>query len=734
MDSFHSTSDAVIAVSEHLHRLYRPYAGAQFRCAFLRDGSVTHFLTGHLIFSEEHLVSRDAADYGRLIFAETWCADQWHAVGLLSKLLSGQAEIGGQRIDITFGRSEFYHNTFPTGPHLRTGWQLRSARDRGANWREISISQGRLTGRGLNPYLGPDHAINDWIFDLESYNPVGADVPNRHTIVTTLPDSRARVLRAEWQPPKLRLEVERNVPPTDLEMQVLPVDSRAKFQTVPLDAPEIEITVPEDARSLSIFLLDSAGDCISEIDLNENRRTFGKDDLGLGRQIRGVEAADEIDFGVDADLLDYDNRAIFETKSGSAERRFMEMAIEEARKSKAEDNIPRPKVGAVVVKDGQVLAKAHRGEFPGCHAEFIALEKKLADHKLSGATVYTTLEPCTSRNTPKIACATRLIERRVARVVIGTLDPNPVIRGLGQRSLTNARIEIGVFDADLVQEIEELNREFTRQYEGYAQSAMSVEDKTKPEAAIATSTTPALKTRAKRAWQEISPEHLWPALAHIRKTFDTSERKCSWITENLGYSALHPSEIDPAVLVPYEQSFMDYRIIIGPLAQREFDRLLSTQTPPSVFTAYFNAFQKGLEIEVARLFTETLQIGLANARSLKTPPVEWAKKHLDMLITKNQHRVKSWIKSVCDKRDYTKAPTLEEFKDFVSWSDWRAPKLIYMQPSGNLAYNAETAWSREDESVTQRLLEGLSERFIQSLGFKLDNVAGDAEVNLAKNR
>jgi len=112
------------------------------------------------------------------------------------------------------------------------------------------------------------------------------------------------------------------------------------------------------------------------------------------------------------------------------DRKFARLAIEEARKSVPEnDDRPHPLVGAVVVKDGKVLATAYRGEAEGNHAEYITLEKKLDDAALVGATVYTTLEPCTTQNHPKIPCADRLIERKVARVVIGMLDPNPNITG-----------------------------------------------------------------------------------------------------------------------------------------------------------------------------------------------------------------------------------------------------------------------------------------------------------------
>ena len=86
----------------------------------------------------------------------------------------------------------------------------------------------------------------------------------------------------------------------------------------------------------------------------------------------------------------------------SFDRQFCEMAVAEARKSVAEDDGElHPHVGAVIVKDGNVVASGYRGETgEGRHAEFCAL-KKLNDDvdnvDLSGCTVYTTLEPCSIR-------------------------------------------------------------------------------------------------------------------------------------------------------------------------------------------------------------------------------------------------------------------------------------------------------------------------------------------------
>jgi pyrimidine deaminase RibD-like protein len=151
-------------------------------------------------------------------------------------------------------------------------------------------------------------------------------------------------------------------------------------------------------------------------------------------------------------------------KSKLDERKWMEHAVQEAKKSRdEEDSRVHPRVGVVVVKGAKVLATAYRGEKKlGEHAEYTALERKLADGEVTGATVFTTLEPCTSRRHPKTPCAKRLIERKVDRVVIGMLDPNKEIRGTGEWQLAEHNIKIGRFDSDLMQSLMDLNRDFIR--------------------------------------------------------------------------------------------------------------------------------------------------------------------------------------------------------------------------------------------------------------------------------
>lgn len=145
---------------------------------------------------------------------------------------------------------------------------------------------------------------------------------------------------------------------------------------------------------------------------------------------------------------------------------FMKLSIEVSRKCKPEDGRIHPVVGVVAVRDGEIVGTAYRGELaPGDHAEFTLLEKQLPDAQLTGAVVYTTLEPCTTRNHPKVPCVMRLIERRVKKVFIGMLDPNPLITGMGEIALSKAGIETQIYPMKLKNEIMELNREFIRDQE-----------------------------------------------------------------------------------------------------------------------------------------------------------------------------------------------------------------------------------------------------------------------------
>jgi pyrimidine deaminase RibD-like protein len=144
---------------------------------------------------------------------------------------------------------------------------------------------------------------------------------------------------------------------------------------------------------------------------------------------------------------------------------YMRMAVDAGKQSKAENGKSHPKVGAVLVKDGRVFGSAHRGELAdGDHAEYTLFEKKLRDADLTGATLFTTLERCTSRKTHK-PCSDWIIEKGISHVAIGILDPNPRIYLKGVSKLKERGISVSYFPMELRSEIQNDNKDFIGQFQ-----------------------------------------------------------------------------------------------------------------------------------------------------------------------------------------------------------------------------------------------------------------------------
>lgn len=100
---------------------------------------------------------------------------------------------------------------------------------------------------------------------------------------------------------------------------------------------------------------------------------------------------------------------------------------------------PNPLVGCVVVKDGAIVGAGYHEKFGGPHAEINALDN--AGDNARGAELFVNLEPCSHYGkTPP--CADAIIEAGVKRVVVGVIDPNPLVSGKGVERLREAGIEV----------------------------------------------------------------------------------------------------------------------------------------------------------------------------------------------------------------------------------------------------------------------------------------------------
>ncbi|MGA3065974.1 MAG: bifunctional diaminohydroxyphosphoribosylaminopyrimidine deaminase/5-amino-6-(5-phosphoribosylamino)uracil reductase RibD [Tepidisphaeraceae bacterium] len=122
---------------------------------------------------------------------------------------------------------------------------------------------------------------------------------------------------------------------------------------------------------------------------------------------------------------------------------------------------PNPMVGCIIAKDGLILGEGFHETFGGPHAEPNALTA--AGPNARGATAYVTLEPCCHLKKKTPPCVPALIKAGVARVVVGCVDPNPMVAGKGLEQLRESGIEV---DAEILgAECRQLNAAFFKQME-----------------------------------------------------------------------------------------------------------------------------------------------------------------------------------------------------------------------------------------------------------------------------
>lgn len=135
---------------------------------------------------------------------------------------------------------------------------------------------------------------------------------------------------------------------------------------------------------------------------------------------------------------------------------FMRRALDLAAKG-GRDVMPNPQVGCVIVHEGNVIGEGWHKKYGEAHAEVNAINDVQDKELLKQSTLYVTLEPCSHfGKTPP--CADLIIKTGIPKVVIASVDPNPIVAGNGINKLINAGVEVesGILDA----ENRELNARF----------------------------------------------------------------------------------------------------------------------------------------------------------------------------------------------------------------------------------------------------------------------------------
>jgi diaminohydroxyphosphoribosylaminopyrimidine deaminase/5-amino-6-(5-phosphoribosylamino)uracil reductase len=137
-----------------------------------------------------------------------------------------------------------------------------------------------------------------------------------------------------------------------------------------------------------------------------------------------------------------------------ADESYIQLTIEIAKKGEGSVS-PNPLVGCVITKNNRIIGAGYHQKFGEDHAEINAINSSA--ESLEGSTLYVNLEPCSHHGkTPP--CVDRIIKEKIKRIVIGTLDINPLVSGNGVKALKKAGIDVKV--GILEKECIELNKFF----------------------------------------------------------------------------------------------------------------------------------------------------------------------------------------------------------------------------------------------------------------------------------
>jgi hypothetical protein len=232
------------------------------------------------------------------------------------------------------------------------------------------------------------------------------------------------------------------------------------------------------------------------------------------------------------------------------------------------------------------------------------------------------------------------------------------------------------------------------------------------------------------SWEKAAPADLHSAMNHLRDSFDSAHFNFGYTTTQLCYWRLHGGTPRVGIrdIQPYVDTLEALKTRVGPEATQRFVKLLSKETPPAIFKAFYDLYMDGLKFQLRLIFSGLLQIGFVNHSRIHQDPIEWARSLSEELVTYHRHRIPLWVKDVCDEQPWD--PN-EEGEELIFWHKWQAPSFLVMEPSRYGAYDPGRAWERNDRGTSEKWLDVFSDDYVLILGIELKNAAGMAALKRA---
>lgn len=237
-------------------------------------------------------------------------------------------------------------------------------------------------------------------------------------------------------------------------------------------------------------------------------------------------------------------------------------------------------------------------------------------------------------------------------------------------------------------------------------------------------------------WEKRVPAELISAVTHVRNEFQLARLKADRVTQHCCYASLHPKAKPSDDIREYLSGLTILKAYIGPNSTQFFNDLFKRGTPSAILAAFFHCYKAAMDLQVIGAFRHLQQIGLANARLLAEPPIEWAEWQVKSIINDASYQIGGWLKRCCDlesddPRSHELDPNAGE-EDELDWKSWRAPRYALMQPSLGLPYDAARVSEREDEETSRKAVKAFKQYFVIHLEATLRDCVGTAHLEIAK--
>ena len=228
-------------------------------------------------------------------------------------------------------------------------------------------------------------------------------------------------------------------------------------------------------------------------------------------------------------------------------------------------------------------------------------------------------------------------------------------------------------------------------------------------------------------WDQNLPTDLMPPIKHLRKTFDLNHFTYGQVTQKLCFWQLHPGTPDDEIN-EYLKPLQQLKSIAGAPATQRFIELLELKTEPATFKAFFDLYLDGISVPALATFYQLIAVGKANEQRLDRPHIEWAEAQTKNMVRYHVHVIRIWVQNVCDRQPYTP----DDMDEQIYWRKWEAPMLLVMKPSRYMPYDPAKVWDRNDPETSSGWLDSFAERYVLHVEAKLEKLAGETALELAK--